>query len=240
MMSNQWVIPDIHGCYYTLKKLLEDKIKISKSDELYFLGDIIDRGKHSKQVLDYLIDLETQGYQIKPIKGNHEEYFISAYESELAHKKTIFGKAHSKDFMFWYKVGGKETLQSFDLKRLEEIPDSYIKWINKLPYYYILDKYVIVHAGLNFNIENPFRDKSFMLNCTNFEVIPEKIQHKTIIHGHIPLSMEGIETLKKEKDTFHYICIDNGCYYEKDDAYGSLLALNLKDLEFVSQVNIDE
>jgi serine/threonine protein phosphatase 1 len=58
---------------------LEDKIKISKSDELYFLGDIIDRGKHSKQVLDFLDRFgNPQGYQIKPIKGNHEEYFISA------------------------------------------------------------------------------------------------------------------------------------------------------------------
>ncbi|MDD2622949.1 MAG: metallophosphoesterase [Bacteroidales bacterium] len=238
-MPNQWVIPDVHGCYYTLKSLVENHIRLTRDDELYLLGDLIDRGKYSKQVLDYLMDLEKQGYSIKPVRGNHEAYFLSAYQSELTHKKTFFGKSHSKEFMFWYRVGGKESLESFQVDNIQDISPSYVKWIEKMPYYYILNRFIIVHAGLNFTIENPLQDKYYMLNATHFQVIPEKIGHKIIIHGHIPLSMDGIDTLLKEKEMYHYICIDNGCYYEQEDAYGSLLALNLQNMELLSQVNID-
>jgi hypothetical protein len=43
-MKNRWVIPDVHGYLMTLKYLVEDRIALSKSDALYFLGDYIDRG----------------------------------------------------------------------------------------------------------------------------------------------------------------------------------------------------
>lgn len=238
-MSNQWVIPDVHGCFHTLKSLLEKQIGISKEDELFFLGDMIDRGKYSKQVLDYLMDLENKGYLIKAIKGNHEVYFLETYYSEQTHKPRLFGKANSKDFLFWQNQGGKETLDSFGVKKMTDIPESYIQWVEKLPYYYLTDKFVIVHAGLNFSKNNPFEDTDFMLINTNFTVIPSKIGNRTIIHGHRPLSMEGIETLVKEKDNYHYICLDNGCCYKDEEFYGQLLALNLQTLELVSHVNID-
>ncbi|MDD4210276.1 MAG: metallophosphoesterase [Bacteroidales bacterium] len=238
-MSNQWVIPDVHGCFHTLKKLLEQQLHISKEDELYFLGDLIDRGKYSKQVLDLLISLESDGYAIKAIKGNHEEYFTKAYYSELSHKPRLFGKANSKDFLFWESVGGKETMESFDVKKMKDIPLHYIEWVEKLPYYYLTDNYVIVHAGLNFSKKNPFEDTDSMLINTNFIVSPNKIGNRTIIHGHRPLTLEGIETLINERDNYHYICLDNGCYYEEDEFYGKLLAFNLQSLELVAQANID-
>lgn len=238
-MSNQWVIPDVHGCFHTLKSLLEKQIGISKEDELFFLGDMIDRGNYSKQVLDYLMDLENKGYLIKAIKGNHEVYFLEAYYRELTYKPRLFGKANSKDFLFWESQGGKETLASFGVKKITDIPEYYIQWVEKLPYYYLTDKFVLVHAGLNFSKNNPFDDTDFMLINTSFTVIPSKIGNRTIIHGHRPLSMEGIETLVKEKDNYHYICLDNGCCYKEEDFYGQLLALNLQTLELVSQVNID-
>ena len=54
-MSKRWIIPDIHGCAKTLKVLLENMLTVTKHDQLYFLGDYIDRGPDSKGVLDYLI-----------------------------------------------------------------------------------------------------------------------------------------------------------------------------------------
>ena len=239
-MPNQWVIPDIHGCFHTLKNLLENHIRPSKDDELFFLGDLIDRGKHSKEVLDYLIDLEHQGFTVKAIKGNHETYFLNAFKNETTFNPSFLGKKHSKAYLFWMKFGGKETLDSFGVKTTKDIPEHYVHWIEKLPYYYVTDHYVMVHAGLNFSIKNPFEDTDFMLINTQFTVIPEKIGNRIVIHGHIPLSMEGIETLIKERETYHFICLDNGCYYENIDTYGSLLALHLNSLQLVSQPNIDE
>lgn len=238
-MSNQWVIPDIHGCFFTLKKLMETHIQPSQKDELYFLGDLIDRGKRSKEVLDYLMDLEKQGFNIKAIKGNHEVYFLNAYDKEKNKKTSFFSKKHSKDYLFWLNVGGKETLKSFNTEDIRDIPESYIQWINQLPYYYTTDNYIMVHAGLNFNIENPFKDTDFMLTNTRFTVKPEKIGHKIIVHGHTPLSMEGIKTLINERNNYHYICLDNGCYYNNSETYGSLIALNLNTLEIFTHPNID-
>jgi hypothetical protein len=41
-MPQRWIIPDVHGCTKTLKVLLENMLKVTKHDELYFLGDYID------------------------------------------------------------------------------------------------------------------------------------------------------------------------------------------------------
>ena len=57
-MREHWVIPDIHGCANTLKALIEDMIKPSKHDWLYFLGDYIDRGPSSKEVINIFSDLK--------------------------------------------------------------------------------------------------------------------------------------------------------------------------------------
>ena len=81
-MPKQWVIPDIHGCVRTLRALIEQLVIPAKDDTLYFLGDFVDRGPDSKGVLDYVMGLEDQGYNIVALKGNHEEFFVKAWEEE--------------------------------------------------------------------------------------------------------------------------------------------------------------
>ena len=91
-MQKHWVISDIHGCLFTLRSLIETKIKPSANDELIFLGDYIDRGPESKGVIDYIINLKNQGIETVCLKGNHEEYMLSAYEAEKDVKKILFWK----------------------------------------------------------------------------------------------------------------------------------------------------
>ena len=59
---SRWIIPDVHGCAKTLRSLIESFLKLTKEDDLYLLGDYIDRGLNSKEVLDYIMDLQGQGY----------------------------------------------------------------------------------------------------------------------------------------------------------------------------------
>ena len=61
-MRKHWVIPDIHGCARTLHALIEDNIKPTKHDELYFLGDYIDRGPDSKGVIDMCVKNENYNF----------------------------------------------------------------------------------------------------------------------------------------------------------------------------------
>jgi len=74
------VIPDIHGCARTFEKLL-DSVGPSKHDKLYFLGDFIDKGPDSSGVLDTLLRLIDQGFEINAVRGNHEENMLLAYET---------------------------------------------------------------------------------------------------------------------------------------------------------------
>ena len=66
-MKNRWVIPDIHGHIKTLKSLIEDRIALSKSDVIYFLGDYIDRGPDSKSVIDFIMSLQDSGFDVNCI-----------------------------------------------------------------------------------------------------------------------------------------------------------------------------
>ena len=73
IMERTYVIGDIHGCYDRLIALM-DKINIDlDSETLVFLGDYIDRGPDSFEVVEYLIDLKKKYPHIIFIKGNHEE-----------------------------------------------------------------------------------------------------------------------------------------------------------------------
>ena len=64
-MSKRWIIPDIHGCLRTVKALLENTLLVTKHDQLYFLGDYIDRGPDGKGVIDYLMHLQKEEYNVQ-------------------------------------------------------------------------------------------------------------------------------------------------------------------------------
>lgn len=49
---NTWVIPDIHGCLITFRHMVEKEINLQKNDQLFILGDFIDRGPDIKGVID--------------------------------------------------------------------------------------------------------------------------------------------------------------------------------------------
>ena len=82
-MKNRWVVPDIHGHIKTLRALIEERIELQKSDSIYFLGDYIDRGPDSKGVIDYIMSLQSFGYDVHCIRGNHEDYCLRAWEEAL-------------------------------------------------------------------------------------------------------------------------------------------------------------
>jgi len=77
-MGRMFAISDIHGCGISLDHLVSKEIKLKKSDELFLLGDYIDRGKNSKLVIDIILDLVSKRYKVKCLRGNHEQMFLVA------------------------------------------------------------------------------------------------------------------------------------------------------------------
>lgn len=238
-MAKQWVIPDIHGCFKTLLALFNDHIKPTTEDCIIFLGDYIDRGPESKAVIDFIINLQRSMPNVVALIGNHEDYLLKAHWHDLE-RKTILGlKTKSSTQKEWEKQGGATTLKSFGVKWPEDLPKIYIKWLMSLPYYHELDNFIMVHAGLNFENENPFEDTQAMMWSRDYEIIPEKIQDRTIIHGHVPVKLEFIDRTIKSQDQL-FIDLDNGIYMPNRNGYGNLVALELSKMKYVIQPTLDE
>jgi serine/threonine protein phosphatase 1 len=79
-MNRLFAISDIHGCYRTFYDLVIRKINLKKSDRLILLGDYIDRGDQSKEVVDFIIDLKEKGFDLTMLKGNHEAMLLRVLE----------------------------------------------------------------------------------------------------------------------------------------------------------------
>ena len=77
--GRRFVLGDVHGCYRTLRRVVEEVLKLGEGDTLYLLGDYIDRGPDSKGVLDYLLQLWLKtDISIQPLLGNHEKMLLNA------------------------------------------------------------------------------------------------------------------------------------------------------------------
>lgn len=122
------VIGDIAGNYDTLMAL----IKKMPDEEVISVGDMLDRGPRSKEVLDWFM---SNG---RAIKGNHEHLAYTGCRDPKFYRGTSV----------WLRQGGLATLSSFG----GEIPDNYLDWIDGLPLYLEIDGCLISHAFLHYKL----------------------------------------------------------------------------------------
>lgn len=221
-MSQIFAIGDIHGCSKTFKKLLLNTIKIQQADEIYCIGDYVDRGKDSKGVIDFIIELRNKGYNIHTLRGNHEQMMLDA----------ALGDEYLSD---WLKNGGAETLQSFGISRIEQLPGKYYSFLEHTKYFIAGNQYIFVHAGLNFAIKDPLTDYEAMLWTRQKYFDGTKINNKLLVHGHTPIPINYI----LQQGNSSIINIDGGCVYSEHDRLGYLVALSLPDKKFIVLRNID-
>lgn len=237
-MSKQWVIPDLHGYSGSVKALVNEIIRPQRQDALFFLGDYVDRGPDSKGVIDFIRQLQQEKYNVVALKGNHEDFMVELYDAELNAKNSWWHNFGNRKQKAWFAMGGKPTLKSFGVQRISEIPADYIEWMRNLPHYHELDRYFLVHAGLNCKIDHPLEDTRSMLWLRDYEIKPEKIGGKRIIHGHVPVNMELI-TMAVNNRHYKFIDLDNGPYLTGKNGFGNLVALELSSMEMVIQYNMD-
>lgn len=216
MGKRLFAIGDIHGCFDALQELVVDKIKLQKTDKLILLGDYIDRGDKSKEVVDYIMELIGEGYDIIPLLGNHESMLMAAHEDD--DKSAI-----------WLCNGGKKTLKSFKVTSASDIDSKYIQFFNELRYYYSLEDFFFVHAGFNNYKDYTFTDYETML-WTSREYYSNPIfKNKTIIHGHRTITpSECEERILAGRDVIN---IDTGCVYKHIEGYGRLTAYDCYNRE---------
>jgi len=104
-MGLTFVIGDVHGSYNTLLALIE---KLPKDSNIFFVGDLIDRGKYSSDVIKYV---RSNRYQ--SVLGNHEKTFIDFFKDYKSATSFEILKEKWETWLFYN--GGKETLESYSL-----------------------------------------------------------------------------------------------------------------------------
>lgn len=223
----KYVISDIHGCSATFNALLK-QIDLQLEDELYLLGDFIDRGPDAKGVIDIIFFLQEHGHKVYCLRGNHEQLMLDA----------IDGDRHQA--LIWLRNGGHETLDSFDPDATGEMEKKYLDFFYDLPYYFEVDQYILVHAGLNFLHPEPLSDYRSMMWIRNwYEQINEKwLDGRIIVHGHTPKTTTRIELMLSQIHQRPVIGIDGGCVYE--NGLHHLCAFELMSQELIFQKNIED
>jgi len=220
--GNRYVIGDIHGCSNTFRKLIK-KLCLQPEDEVYIIGDMINRGTNSSGVLKRIIKLKKSGYKVFPIKGNHEQMLLNIIKNEPE-------KLHQ--FLKFYK--------SADLLSTKgKIKKKYLTLLENLPAYYELDRFILVHASLDLNSDNIFDNEAFMLSGRYLHGDRANLIGKTLIHGHTVAELKSIEN--SIKDSSPVIGIDNGCIYGKTrKGFGKLICLNIDTMEIISKTNCEK
>lgn len=201
-------IGDVHGCAHALDALLE-AIQPTPSDQLVFLGDLIDQGRDSAAVLACLLDLQ-QRCRVVLIQGNHEEMLFAARDSEKA-------------LRYWEHCGGVPTLNSYRFgATLADIPPEHWDLLASGRPYFETDDFILTHA--NYESDVPMDEQNaHQLRWALFE--PDDMQPhmsgKTVVVGHT--EQKNSEIL----DLGFAVCIDTACW-----RYGWLTALDVHSRVF--------
>jgi serine/threonine protein phosphatase 1 len=216
--ARQIIIGDVHGHCQGLMALIE-YLDLSAEDQVYFLGDLVDRGPESAAVVKFV---RTNNYPC--LMGNHELLMLNAFPE---------GQAQSSGFMSWLYCGGRETLNSYG--SLDDMRTD-LEWMRQLPAYRDLGDLWLVHAGVD--PTRPLNHQSTEEFCWirapfHFASQPY-FKDKTIITGHtITFTFEGIPPGQIAQGK-GWLGIDTGAYHPRS---GWLTALDWTNQE-VYQVNV--
>ena len=208
-MRKIFAIGDIHGCYDRLKNLME-KIPVEfERDTLVFMGDYIDRGPKSIEVIDYLIQLKTRVPEVVFLKGNHEDMLINF--------------VNGTDRFTYLLNGGQKTLDGYLAKPVESefypIPDDHLEFYTSLKLFHETEEFIFVHAGFRPQVPLDSQSATDMLWIRDKFLTTKYDFGKRVIFGHTPFRQPLVETNK--------IGIDTGAVYGN-----TLTCVELPDVVF--------
>ena len=206
-----YAVGDIHGRSDLLKKIVAEiagdifKSGVHFRPSLIFLGDYIDRGPSSKQVISDLIAITSQPHlNVVCLLGNHEAMMLDVYD-----------RGQGADL--WLKHGGAETLKSYgidvdpdepapqDLRRRmrKAVPADHITFLKSLPLMAVIGDYIFVHAGLRAGVALENQKKADLL-WSRLKSDGVDAPGKTVVHGHTPVD--------QPLHTEGRISVDTGAY----------------------------
>jgi len=188
-------------------------------DQIFFLGDLIDRGPESAKVVEFV---KQSGYPC--LLGNHEQLLLNSFPN---------GRVYPPALQAWLASGGQNTIKSYgDLA----IPPEHLNWMQQLPPYLDLGDFWLVHAGVHPNL--PLKAQTANEFCwirREFHSMRHPyFSDRTIVTGHtITFTLPGVEPGQVAQGK-GWLDIDTGAYHPKS---GWLTALDITQ-ELVYQANV--
>jgi len=212
------VIGDVHGYYEGLMTLLE-AIAPTSEDQVYFLGDLIDRGPHSCHVVNFV-----QQNNYPCLLGNHEQMLLSILTQNNVPTQAL---------QAWLYSGGQATLASYE-KSI--IPQDHLDWFQALPTYLDLGDIWLTHAGLDPSL--PLAEQTAEQFCwirDEFHTMEKPyFPDKLIIIGHtITFTLPGVNPGQLAQGR-GWLGIDTGAYHPRS---GWLTGLDISN-QIIYQVNV--
>ncbi len=228
-----YAVGDIHGRFDLLKEIQNLIVAdaISCPDEIrkviIYIGDYIDRGLESRQVIDSFINNKLEGFEHIFIMGNHEYAMLNFLDNPIAGQVWLSWGGLAT--MHSYGVNNNEKGRKLNLEELCEafkaaMPDSHLEFFRNLKVQHTEGDYLFVHAGIKPNVDIEKQTDTDMMMIREeflFSDYPSKL--KTIVFGHT-IFEEPFYTTGK-------VAIDTGAY-----ATGKLTAAVLEDnfVKFIS------
>lgn len=207
-----YAIGDVHGRYDLLQLLIERIGEHSRglppvrSLYIVLIGDLVDRGPQSAEVLAMLYDLQRRNSDVIVLLGNHEEAMIQALDGDIDVLRR------------WLKVGGDATLASFGIGPIQRdqdahdylgivrraVPKAWMTWLRHLPLSVRSGDYYFVHAGVRPGIALDRQVRDDLLWIRNDFLQDERDFGAIVVHGH---SITADVDIRSNR-----ICIDTGAY----------------------------
>lgn len=218
-----YAIGDIHGCYAELNRLIkaidDDDTQRGPTDtRLLFVGDYVDRGPGSREVIELMMRLDIGHERVIFLMGNHEETLLSAANGNRR-AAALFHKMGGRETLLSYGVSAQDydsadTAEIIDMIR-SAIPPDHLRWMRDLRLSYEVGDYLFVHAGIRPGV--PLHSQlSSDLRWIRNEFLESSEDHgMMIVHGH--------SVTDQVDERPNRIGIDTGAY-----ASGRLSAIGLE------------
>lgn len=195
-----FAIGDVHGCAGKLNTLL-DRLPLERArDTLVFLGDLIDRGPDSKEVIETICRLRRQGVAVRGLLGNHE-YLLLEYQASGDGALLPYLRAN----------GIEATLASYGaatqrgLADLSFMPPAHREFLASLLPYWETEQFIFVHAGIMPGLPLADHDLPTLCEKRGEFLTAEMPLGKRVVFGHTPFASPFVTPSK--------IGIDTGAVY---------------------------
>ncbi|MGH6827647.1 MAG: metallophosphoesterase family protein [Rhizomicrobium sp.] len=206
-----YAIGDIHGCDDALKALqreiTRDAAPYPGTKLIVYLGDYVDRGPNSREVIERLMHKVPAGFAARYVKGNHDAAVLDFLED-------------AEIYRLWRHVGAAETLASYGVRpplfagreKLEQarrafseaFPRSHLDFLKSLELMVLIGEYAFVHAGIRPGVALEQQRADDLLWIRN-EFLEWNAPHpKIVVHGHSPVPVPLIR--------HNRICVDTSAY----------------------------